>query len=177
MNKIEPIQPKEDVSFAQAEQQPTPKEFTDGFKRFIKAADPKNDPVVMILKCHLLAEFHMDKLLVAGLPRGDVLVDDDRNQIMFSNKLMIVSALNILSTEVIDSLKKLNTLRNNCSHEQDYEIVEGDVDKLGRPFGTIYLKLKKENPEKKDLLFRTLMKVIAQLDFEVDNYVNSKIVA
>ncbi len=166
---------EQSVPIAPETEKPAPKEFSDGFKRFIRAADPKNDPVVMILKCHLLAEFHMDKLLVASLPRGDVLVDDDRNQLSFSNKLLIVESLNILGRQVVDSLRKLNTLRNNCSHEQDYEIVEGDIDKIGRPFGTTYLKRKKETSEKKDLLFNTLMMIIAQLDFEVDNFVQSRI--
>ncbi len=117
----------------------------------------------------------MDKLLVAALPKGDLLVDDDRYQIMFFNKLMIIKVLDILSIEIVDSLKKLNSLRNNCNHEQDYEIVEGDTDKLGRSFGTGYFKLKNDAADKKDLLFRTLMKIIAELDFEVDKYVQSKI--
>ena len=174
MNNLNKVQ-KSPTPISQSEQRQPTKKFNDGFIRFMKAADPKNDPVLMILKCHLLAEFYMDKLLIAALPRGDILVDEDKVQLMFFNKLSVVEALNILSKKIIDSLKKLNKLRNDCSHEQDYEISECDIDKLGNPFGVDYLKQKKEISDKKQLLFRTLMILISWLDFETDKYILKKL--
>jgi len=141
------------------------KKYSEDFIRFIKAAKESDNLVTMVLRCHLLTEYYMDKLLVAALSRGDILVDDDRCRFMFSD--------NILPREIIDSLRKLNTLRNNCGHEQDYKILEGDVDKIGSPFGLTYLKIKKEEPEK-ELLFQTLMLIIARLSGQVDKYIQSK---
>lgn len=115
----------------------------------------------------------MDKLLVAALSRGDILVDDDRYRFMFSDKLFVVESLDILPKEIIDSLRKLNTLRNNCGHELDYKILEGDVDKIGRPFGLFYFKIKEKEPEK-ELLYHTLMLIIARLSGQVDKYIQSK---
>jgi len=37
-----------------------------------------------------------------------------------------------------------------------------------------YLKMKKEELDKKQLLFRTLMMIIARIDFQVDSYIQSK---
>jgi len=149
------------------------KKYSEDFIRFIKAAKESDNLVTMVLRCHLLTEYYMDKLLVAALSRGDILVDDDRCRFMFSDKLFVVESLNILPREIIDSLRKLNTLRNNCGHEQDYKILEGDVDKIGSPFGLTYLKIKKEEPEK-ELLFQTLMLIIARLSGQVDKYIQSK---
>ena len=96
---------------AQPQQIQPSKEYSDGFKRFMKAANPSFEPVTNVLRCHLLAEFHLDKLLIAALPMGDVIVDDERNRFMFLDKLLVVESLNVISKEIISSLRKLNTLK------------------------------------------------------------------
>lgn len=148
------------------------KKYTDGFTRFIKAASPTKDPVTMILRCHLLAEYYMDRLLVAAMPRGDIIVEaGDRGRLMFSDKLVIVEALSKVTKPVIDSLRSLNSVRNNCTHEQDYEVTERDIDKIGRPFGLSYLQEKKKCSNDKELLYRALMMLIAGLDGQVERLI------
>lgn len=142
----------------------------DGFLRFWNAIEKPNNLVTKVLRCHLLAEYYIDKLLVAALPRGDMF-SDDSCRFMFFEKLFVVESLNILNKQLIDSLKNLNKLRNDCSHEQDFDILEGRIDKIGNPFGIDYLTMKKSTKGKKDLLCNTLMMVIARLEGQIDRYI------
>jgi hypothetical protein len=142
------------------------KEASDGFKRFMKATSPDKDPVTMVLRCHLLAEYYLDRTIVASLPRGDIIIDNE-SRFMFMDKLAVVESLDNITKDVIDSLKKLNKVRNSCTHEQDYEILEGDIDKIGMPFGAKYLKAKQNCKDKKEQLYQALMFVLAHLEGQV----------
>lgn len=149
------------------------KKFTDGYTRFIKAANPSLDPVTTILRCHLLAEYYLDRLLIAALPRGDILTEID-SRFMFSDKVKMVESLDIIVQKVIDSLKKLNVVRNVCSHEQEYKVLESDIDKIGAPFGIKYIKEKRKCSDERELLSQTMMLLIASLDGQVEAYIETK---
>jgi len=147
--------------------------ISEGAMRFIKATQPELDEVTMILRCHLLAEYYLDKLIVAFLPRGDILTDGNRAKFMFNDKLTIISSFSIFSQHLIDSLYKLNSIRNTCGHELEYTVTENDINKIGNPFGIEYLKLKEKN-KGKNLLQATLMLLIARIDYRVDIYIKNK---
>lgn len=118
---------------------PVEKEDPD-FERFKRALN-SNDPVMMVLRAHLLAEHYIDLIVMTGLRRGDIIID--RNY-TFSQKLTIIESLDCLDKELIDSLKALNAVRNQCSHILDYQVIEQDIDKIGRPFSRKYLDYKKK---------------------------------
>lgn len=146
---------------------------SEGYLRFAKAANPELDEVTMILRCHLLAEYHLDQFIVAFLPRGDVITDGEKARFMFNEKLTIVKSFNILPQHLIDSLYKLNSIRNKCGHEQEYGIMESDIDKIGHPFGMKYLDYKNKN-KGKVLLHNTLLLIISILDAYVSDYIEKQ---
>ncbi len=131
------------------------------FDKFKKFVEENMEPVTMILHCHLLAEYYIDQLIISNLKRGDILIDSN---FTFLNKLLVIKSLNILAENLVDSLKNLNKVRNDCSHVLDYQVYESDIDKIGRPFGKDYsvLKMKYLN-NTKELLFYTLMILMAEL--------------
>lgn len=144
-----------------------------GYDKFIKAAGD-GDSVSMVLRCHLLAEYYLDHLIISILPRGDILLDQ---KFSFIQKVFIVDALNILSRETIDSIKALNSIRNHCSHDIDYKITESDIDKIGRPYGKKYTKNKREHVHDLDeLLHWTLADPIINLEvaFDIESAKDSK---
>ncbi len=131
------------------------------YEKFIRAAGSNLDEVTMVLRSHLLAEYYFDHILLANIPRGDMLIE---NKFTFWQKITIVESLNIVAKEVIDSIKGLNAVRNSCAHSLEYKISESDVDKIGRPFGKKYLDDKmNRNKSVKELLHWTLARPIARL--------------
>ncbi|MCK4553382.1 hypothetical protein KAU19_00260 [Candidatus Parcubacteria bacterium] len=136
--------------------------FSDGFVKFMKALEGHSRDVSIILRCHLLAEYFLDQVILTLIPRGDLILTE--GHFTFTNKLLIVKSLDAIDDEVLTSVKHLNTVRNNCSHQMDYSISEADIDLIGRPFGRHYTKLKKENKKFEDLLEDTLMSTMAQFE-------------
>lgn len=144
----------------------TEKKTNPGYERFIKATTGGDELVNMILRSHLLVEYYIDQLIMVSMPRGDLLTENSR--ITFAEKLKILKALDIFSSKsqyLIDSATGLNQVRNSCSHTLDYSISEADIDKVGKPMGTFYLKSKSANyTSLKQLVLDTLMHLIAHLD-------------
>jgi hypothetical protein len=135
-------------------------ELDPDFLKFTKTILPDSDPVSMILKCHLLAEFYLDRLINIMMPRGDIITE---SRFQFSEKLKIIDALDILNKKIIDSLGKLNSIRNDCSHVLDYIISETDIEKLGMCFRDDYLIDKKQHgSDQKKLLRMVLMSIMAR---------------
>jgi hypothetical protein len=137
-----------------------------GYKRFLKAISESNELVNIILRTHLLCEYYLDQILIAKIPRGDCLIDDSRTT--FSYKIQLLKSFNFLGSNqsyLLDSASGLNRVRNDCSHTLDYFISESDIDRIGRPQGTKYLSLKKDNSEElKKLLVGTLIILVSGLD-------------
>jgi len=133
-----------------------------GFQRFMKTAGPDLDPVFMILKSHLLAEYYIDQFIALGIPRGDIILNKGFS---FSQKLTILESLNIAEKNIIDSLGALNRLRNRCTHDMDYKISESDIDKIGFLQGKSYFNDKEYlGYDQKNLLHLTLIGIISPLD-------------
>ena len=133
-----------------------------GFIRFMKVVNPKLDPILMILKALLLAEYYIDQIISLEIPRGDILLD---NNFTFSQKLIMVKALNVMDNSLWDSINALNKLRNRGAHDMEYKISETDIDKIGFPQGKTYTELKeKQSLDKKTLLHLTLISTISPLD-------------
>ncbi|MBI5018795.1 hypothetical protein HZB58_00800 [Candidatus Gottesmanbacteria bacterium] len=137
----------------------------DGYNKFVKVMQTCGDDVTKILKCHLLAEYYLDRLITMLIPKGYILIKSFK---YYSEKLSILEAMEAIPSKLVDSLKNLNSVRNDCSHELNYSIDEGDIDKIGRPFGIEYEEIKQENKNDQEVLNQTLMAVIAKLDGVVD---------
>lgn len=134
----------------------------NSYDKFIKAAGVNLDEITMILRSHLLVEYYLDHIIINSLTRGDILLE--RN-FSFSQKLSVLESIQCISSSLLDSVKNLNSIRNNCSHSLDYQITELDVDKIGRPQGRDYLKIKKDHSNTiKELLHWTLGLIITGVE-------------
>ncbi len=143
------------------------------FSRFIETVPRDSDSVPMILSCHLSAEYYLDRIITAKIPRGDIITD---SRFEFHEKLIIIEALATLDKNLLDSLKKLNSVRNSCSHVLNYQISETDVDKIGQPFGKNYIREKEKfQLDLKSLLRATLMMIAAKLARSAQDMVDKKI--
>ena len=148
--------------------------FTPGFKKFLKAMKGHSESVSKILRAHLLTEYFLDQIINDTLPKGYILTEESK--FTFSNKLLIVKSLDIISNEVIVAIKNLNRVRNSCSHQMDYNISEADIDLIGRPFGKKY-STKKNNvnhEEENDLLEVVLIYILAPLEASCDALISQK---
>jgi len=92
------------------------------------------DPVAFIIRCHLLTEVVLDKLLQFVLePNGDAVLSVD---LTYSKKLDIASRcilaedFMLLEDYVVGSLRKLNKIRNRFSHQLDAEVTRDEVIEL-----------------------------------------------
>ena len=138
------------------------------FERFIKAIPKGTDSVAGILRVHLLAEYYLDQIIITRLKRGDIITDA---KFQFWEKIIIIEALDIVSKEILDSLKKLNVVRNSCSHVLEYCITESDIDKIGNPFGKKYQDYKtKLGPDTSKLLQQTLAILMSRLSAKVETF-------
>lgn len=135
---------------------------SDGYKKFMQAIKGHSKDISILLRCHLIAEYFLDQIITTCISRGDLIVTDGR--FTYSNKLLLVKGLDVVDDEVLTSLKHLNRIRNNCSHQMDYTISEADVDLIGRPYGNEYSKLKQKGGDVYFLLEGVLLMTIAFLE-------------
>lgn len=133
---------------------------SEGFKKFQKAMKGHSDDVSKLLSTHLVVEHFLEQIIIASIPRGDILITD--GHLNFSIKLMIVRSLDEVRDYLCTSVKHLNTVRNQCSHSLDYLITDADIDLIGRPFGKEYQEFKDEHEQ--DILKHTLMAIVARLE-------------
>jgi len=89
------------------------------------------DPVSRIVKCHLLSEVILDKLLLLALaPNGEAVL---AASLRYSQKLAIASRckltedIELLPDFVVGSLGKLNRMRNRLAHEFNATVTREDV--------------------------------------------------
>lgn len=150
-------------------------EVLAGYVRFKQVMESCHDDVTKVLRGHLLAEYYIDRLIGLYFPRSDIIINKFR---YLNDKLNILEALSFLPQNLVDAIRNLNSLRNSCSHVLNYVLVESDVDKIGRPFGLKYEKIKQEKKTTSEILHQTLMLIIARLhggfSAEYSKRVNSK---
>jgi len=92
------------------------------------------DPISRILKCHLLSEVVLDKLIqFAFEPNGDAILSAKLNygqKLNIASKTLLVEDYSLLPDLAVGSLRKLNKLRNRLSHELGATITQDEVIEL-----------------------------------------------
>lgn len=125
-----------------------------------------DDLVPIVLRMHLLSEYQLERLIIARLPRGDRVVDKAR--LTYRQKLTLVDSFNLIPDSMIQVLSKLNTLRNECSHEREVVISASHVEKLGQSLGKEFTAMEREYPDDlKRLLFAVFIRVYTPLVVEI----------
>lgn len=119
--------------------------------QILKMCPVEQEPVLSILRVHLLAEHYLERAIAVVLPRGDRITD--AGLLSFAQKLNLVQGMDVLPDQVIQSLKGLNRVRNSCAHEMEREITIPDIERIGRPFGAEFTSLRQQHyPDVKNLL-------------------------
>lgn len=132
------------------------------FDKFIKATSPVDELITMVLRVHLLSEYYLDRILLTKIPRADIFFEKARPT--FASKLSLTKSFSFTARDILDSLKRLNDIRNKCSHDFNYSVSEADIDMVGRPFGKKYTKIKNEHGHKlNELAKMTFLLLIARL--------------
>ena len=120
------------------------------------------EETLLVLQFHLYTENMLERIILASIPRGDLLIDNAG--LSYHQKLCFVNALDVVGDQYIQVLKKLNKIRNECSHEKDKEISLSDIDLIGRPLGKQFSKLRHESGDNlKDLSAKTFATIGAKL--------------
>ena len=127
---------------------------------FFKICPIEQNPVLTILRGHLLTEHYLERILQMGLPRGDRLLRETR--LSFAHKLHLVEALDVLDDRTIQSLQGLNKVRNLCAHEKDRQLTITDIDTMARPFGDEYIMLRRTHYEDIKLLLHETLSIICR---------------
>ena len=109
------------------------------YKQEVSAAA---DPKLHILLVHLYVEHLLERYLSAKLKTTTGLVG--KNGLTFEKKARLVASMGGLSAQRIDSVLKLNGLRNDCAHSFRYQPTVEELEAFGRTLGKAYTALKQQ---------------------------------
>lgn len=112
------------------------------YRELERISAQNTDLVSLVLRAHLLSEYQLERMIIAFLPRGDRVIEKGRMK--YSQKLELANGFDILPDRIVGALRKLNRLRNDCSHERDATISISDIEKVGRPLGTHFTEIKRK---------------------------------
>lgn len=115
-------------------------EITADVKRIYEST---KNPVLVVLRMHLYSEQLLERIITAALPYADRWLSSSNPS--FHHKLSLTDALDVLERNVVDAVRGLNAVRNQCAHENDKEITLADVDRIGRPLGSSYTATRHEH--------------------------------
>lgn len=93
-----------------------------------------NDPIVPVLKCHLLTEALLDRLIALAIePNGEAVTAVGltySEKLEIASKMILAEDWELLSEITVGSLRKLNKLRNRLAHTLGATVVLEDVTEL-----------------------------------------------
>jgi hypothetical protein len=127
----------------------TPKEVTSPYKQelalFMQEVSPAKDPKLFILFVHLYVEHLLERYLSAKLKKAKKLFG--KNGLSFEKKLLLIEAMGGFPNQRIDSIRKLNFLRNDCAHRFKYQPTQAEIESFGRTLGKHYAKIQQKAGE------------------------------
>lgn len=109
------------------------------------AISKASDSIYGILISHLYLEHLLDRYLNAELSKDVGLLDKKR--LTFASKLKRVKSFGEIDVQLLDSISKVNDIRNNCAHVFGHEISDEEVEKLGRTLGKNYKSILQKYPD------------------------------
>jgi len=104
-----------------------------------------SDSIYGTLIAHLYAEHLIERYLKTKIPFEPKLFGE--NGLSFSNKLKLIRGLGDFNIELLNSLSRLNLIRNNCVHKFGYQITKKEVTNLKSALGKDYKRILREYPE------------------------------
>jgi hypothetical protein len=130
------------------------------YQDFTKLCPIDQDPVLTILRAHLLTEYYMDQFISLLLPRGDKMLK--KGNLTYYQKVILMDSLNTDShnDRYIQCLKNLNKIRNDCAHEKDRKITLKDLELIGRPIGKPFTEMRRKQ---RDDIHQLLFSILANI--------------
>lgn len=92
----------------------------------------------LILKCHLIIEYYMDKYIKAAFPD---IICLERLRMNFSSKLELINNPKTVFGIYYPGIKKLNAIRNKFAHNIAYRISEPDYYEIAKIMGAWFKAL------------------------------------
>jgi hypothetical protein len=87
----------------------------------------KGDRWQQLLQAHLYFDHVITRMLAEALPNPDAM---KLRRTSFSQKVQLISAMNLLPRSLIPSIEFINALRNKIAHELNFEISDDAVNDL-----------------------------------------------
>ena len=103
------------------------------------------DSIYGVLISHLYLEHLLDRYIRAKLPKEKGLTGKDG--LRFLDKLKLAKSFGEFDSQIVDSLKKLNSIRNDCVHVFGHSIEKKSIEAYGRTLGKDYKRIVKDYPD------------------------------
>lgn len=125
----------------------------------------ETDLSIILIRGHLLVEYYLSLLILLEYDKTERI---DRLGFFYKIKKMENAQTIKLSQNVIQSLYKLNDLRNNLAHNLEFKISIPDIDTIGFSFGREYVLSKyKSTMSEKDLLMWVINKITGDIFYYI----------
>lgn len=103
------------------------------------------DSIYGTLIAHLYLEHLLNRYLKIKIPHEAKLFGE--RGLSFANKLKLIKGFGEFEPQLLESLSKLNSIRNDCAHVFGHQISNDQVEALGRTLGNDYKKIRTNYPE------------------------------
>lgn len=104
-----------------------------------------SDSIYGTLIAHLYVEHLLERYLRTRIPHEAKLFGE--RGLTFSTKLKLAKGFGELDQQLLNSLSKLNGIRNDCAHVFGHQITNKQVEGLGRTLGEDYKRILNAYPE------------------------------
>jgi len=104
-----------------------------------------SDSIYGMLIAHLYVEHLLDRYLRTRIPYEAHLFG--KRGLTFATKLQLAKGFGVLGPQLLDSLSKLNGIRNDCAHVFGHQITDKQIEDLGRTLGKDYKRILHTYPE------------------------------
>jgi hypothetical protein len=124
-------------------------------KRYSQSIEKSADAVSRILLTHIYIENLLERYISSKLVKTDRLFG--KEGLSFIQKINLSMSFDEIDNQIYDSIKKINSLRNDVAHKFGFDIEDSAIDTLGRTIGKSFSEIKKDeldSPE--DILPRVL---------------------
>ena len=100
-----------------------------------------SNPFLVVLQSHLYFENLLERYIVSELPNGDVLIKEGR--LSFYQKIMVVNSFGTVESEIIEALRKFNSLRNSLAHKFGHTIQKEQIESISVAMGKDYSEIQR----------------------------------
>ena len=145
-------------------------------KEFAEILNKRESLIFPFIRFHLLTENILERIAICELKRADRILD--QGNLSYHPKICLVESLDVVEDGVLQALKNLNTIRNKFAHTKTQDISIDDIDRIGRPYGKTYSKLRGSLGNNLDkliegtftLIFKDLLTCVCELEHgAIDN--------